>query len=365
MSTPERTIRYLVVGAGNIAQVAVLPAFQHATKNSQLVGVISGDESKLAELRKRYDLEAVGGYADLEKIIAERRIDAVYVATPNSLHREYSERAAAAGAHVLCEKPMAPNVEDCRAMASACESNRVKLMIAYRLHFEEANLSAIELARSGKLGEVRLFSSFFSQVVREDDIRQRPELAGGALYDLGVYCINAARNVFDAEPLSVFATSIERNGTDETTLVELTFPKDRLAQFVVSNGAAHVSSYRLGGTKGDLVLDPAYGYAEGAAQQLTIDGKREGKTYPKRDQFAPELLYFSDCILRDLEPEPSAEEGICDIRVIEAAIQSAKTRVPVSLPFYQRARRPSKAQEIHRPPLDKPETVNAPGPSVR
>jgi predicted dehydrogenase len=365
MAAQERQIRYVVVGAGNIAQIAMMPAFAHAKSNSKLVGIVSGDPHKRAELRKRYDLEAAGAYDDLETILRENKVDAVYIATPNALHREYAERAAGCGVHVLCEKPLAPTVTDCLAMAAACTAHNVKLMVAYRLHFEEATLEAIEIARSGELGELRLFSSFFSHVVRPGDVRQNPELAGGAAYDMGVYCINAARNLFGAEPVSVSASVIRKNGVDDTTTVQMTFPGERLAQFAVSNSVAGVSSYRIGGDKGDLLVQPAFEYAEGNAHHTTIDGKTKNKSYGKRDQFAPELLYFSDCILNDIEPEPSAEEGICDVRVLEAIFESEKMRRAVSLPPFDRSRRPSRDQEIHRPPISKPDTVNAPSPSIR
>ena len=172
MSDDKRRIRYAVVGAGNIAQMAVLPAFAHAKDNSQLVALISGDAEKRRELGKRHDLELEGDYSDLESIIRRGGINAVYIATPNSLHKDLAIRAAAAGAHVLCEKPLAPTANDCRAIMEACANNRVWLMVAYRLHFEEASLKAIEIARSGKLGELRLFSAFFTHVVRKDDIRR-------------------------------------------------------------------------------------------------------------------------------------------------------------------------------------------------
>jgi predicted dehydrogenase len=358
-------VRYAVIGAGNIAQVAILPAFKHAQENSELVALISGDATKRAALRKQYDLELDGDYADLEDILERGQIDAVYVTTPNTLHREHTLRAAARKVHVLCEKPLATSVEDCEAMAEACAENGVQLMVAYRLHFEEATLSAIELVQSGKIGRARVFDSVFTHVVRAGDIRNKDELGGGAVYDLGVYCINAARNLFRAEPISVFATVIEKDGVDETTTAVLRFPKGEIAQFTVSNGIAGVSSYRIAGTDGDLRLEPAYEYAEGLTHHLTIDEKTTTKNFAKRDQFAPELVYFSRCILEDHEPEPSADEGICDIRVVEAILESGKSGRVVELEPRQRKVRPGLEQEIHKPALAKPKTTKAPSPSVK
>ena len=365
MSDKKAQVRYAVVGAGNIAQVAVLPAFAHAKENSELVAIVSGDEEKRDVLREKYALEADGDYADFESVLERARVDAVYVATPNSLHKEYTVRAAAAGRHVLCEKPMAPSSSDCREMQDACERAGVKLMVAYRLHFEEATLAAIETVRSGKLGDVRLFASFFSHVVRPGDIRQDPELAGGAAYDLGVYCINAARHLFDAEPISVMADIVEKNGTDDTTNVLLRFPGDRLAQFCLSNSVAGVSSYRLGGSEGDLRVEPAYEYTEPLVHYLTVDGDVSKKSFPRGDQFAPEIEYFSRCILEGREPEPSAQEGLCDVRVVEAILESARERRPIELPPFDRRRGPSPDQEDHARPVGKQKPVNAPSPSLK
>lgn len=365
MSSKRNQVRYAVVGAGNIAQVAVLPAFEHAGENSRLVALVSGDAAKRATLRKRYKLEDTGGYDEFEELLERSDIDAVYVATPNSLHREFTERAARCGVHVLCEKPLAPSLEDCHAMMHACEEHSVKLMVAYRLHFEEATLKAFEIARSGELGELRLFDSFFTHVVRPGDIRRDPGRAGGASFDLGVYCINAARNLFEAEPISVFAAAVEKNGVDDTTCVVLRFPSERLAQFCISNSASRVSSYRIAGTKGDLRVEPGYEYAEGLVHYLTRDDETERTQFRKRDQFAPELIHFSNAILNDTEPGPSAEEGSCDVRVVEAILESLKSGRSVELAPYQRHSRPSLAQELHTPALDKPDTVNAPSPSIR
>lgn len=360
-----KKVRYAVVGAGNIAQVAVLPAFRHAKENSELVALISGDAEKREELGERYSIDTLGDYADFESVLEEARVDAVYICTPNTEHREFVVRAAALGVHVLCEKPLATSVEDCELMRTACDEGGVHLMVAYRLHFEAANLKAIEVAQSDKLGTPRLFSSFFSHVVRAGDIRRDPQVGGGASYDLGVYCINAARHLFGAEPSEVFANVIEKSGTDDTVTVLLKFPDDRLAHFCVSNSIAGVSSYRIAGDRGDLRLEPAFEYSEGNTHFLTIDGKTKERSFPKSDQFAPELVYFSRCILEDETPEPSLEEGICDVRVVEAILTSARTGKPVTLAPYQRRERPTPDQKIKKPPISKPKTVNAPGPSIR
>ncbi len=361
-------VRYAVVGLGHLTQVAVLPAFKTA-ENSELVAIVSGDEEKRKRLGKKYRLQHTYSYEDYDRALAE--VDAVYIVVPNHLHKEYAVRAANAGVHVICEKPMAVTEEDCEAMISAAEAAGVRLMIAYRLHFEHANLEAIRLARSGELGEARIFTSEFSQQVAEGNVRvtEPIEKGGGPVYDMGVYCINAARYLFQAEPESVFATTANSGdprfqNVEEMTSVLMRFPKDRLASFTCSFGAADISRYTLLGTKGVLTADPAYEYASANKLTVKIEEKTTNKKFAKRDQFAAELVYFSDCILNNKEPEPSGQEGLADVRVVRAIYESSRTGKVIELPEFSKQRRPNMQQEIHRPAHDKPETVKAESPSA-
>lgn len=366
----EEEIRYAVVGLGHIAQVAVLPAFRHASENSRLTALVSDDDVKRKGLGEQYGVGATYSYDEYDACLRSGEVDAVYIALPNHLHREYAVRAAEAGVHVLCEKPMAVTEQECEDMIGAAEQNAVKLMVAYRLHFEASNLSAIELVRSGKLGEARLFNSVFTMNVQDvSNIRLAPlRMGGGTVYDIGTYCINAARYLFQDEPFEVSAfcaNNGERRfrSSDEMTSAILRFPGDRLASFTTSFGAADVSEYRIVGTKGDVRLEPAYEYASALRQYVTIDGKTEVQEFGKRDQFGPELIYFSRCIQHDRDPEPSGWEGLADIRVIRAIYDSASSGHPVRLPPFSRKRRPSMEQEIELPPVDKPTEIHARSPS--
>ena len=360
-------IRYAVVGLGHIAQVAVLPAFKSA-RNSELFALVSGDSRKLRVLGKKYRLEHLYSYEDYGRALAN--VDAVYLALPNHLHREYAERAAAAGVHVLCEKPMAVTADECRAMIQAAHHNRVKLMIAYRLHLEAGNLHAVELARTGKLGDLRFFASEFAQQVAADNVRvtQPVSRGGGPVYDMGVYCINAARYLFRDEPIEISAVAASKKENrfervEEMVSVVLRFPQERLATFTCSFGSADVSRYALLGTKGQLQADPAYQYAAGARLKLTVGEKSKTIKFSKRDQFAAELVYFSDCVLKDKDPEPSGYEGMADVRVVEAIYESIRMKKSIPLAQALITKRPSRHQEIHRPAHGKPETVDAHPPS--
>jgi predicted dehydrogenase len=363
----ERRVRYAVIGAGHIAQVAVLPAFAHAGENSELVALISGDANKRRELAERYHIAQTGGYEELEWVLQRAQVDAVYIGTPNHKHREHTERSARAGAHVLCEKPMAPTVADCAAMIEACRDAGVRLMIAYRLHFEEANLRAVEIVQSGQLGRPRLFTSCHTLEVRPGDIRTKKEMAGGALFDLGVYPINAARYIFRDEPVRVMATTTRGDsrfdGVDATTTAVLIFKDERIAEFSASLEAADTSFYRVVGDKGDLRVEPAYAYDQELRHVLTIDDRQTESRFPKRDQFAAELVAFSRAILRDRDVEPSGEEGLCDIRVVEALLESARSGRAIDLPPFERKRHPSLEQEMHLPPVSKPRVLGVEAPS--
>ena len=336
----RRRIRFGVVGLGHIAQVAVLPAFRHARKTTELAALFSTDPAKLSKLGRRYEVEHRFDYA-------------------------------AAGVHVLCEKPMAVTSGDCMAMIEACDAAGVKLMIAYRLHFDEGNLRAVDVAQSGKLGDLRIFSSVFAMDVRAGDIRLSPRAeGGGTLYDIGVYCINAARYLFQAEPEEVFAVSVSgreprfaAEGTDEMTVGTLRFPGGRLASFTTSFATEGVSHYSLVGTEGSLTMDPAYAYAGELRQEVTRGGKKRVKKWPQRDQFAPELAHFAESIMTGADPEPNGREGLADIRIIEAMYRSADSGAPVRLEPFEKRRRPDLEQADTRPAVrPEPELVNTESP---
>jgi predicted dehydrogenase len=350
-----RSVRYAVIGLGHIAQAAVLPAFKHAKRNSTLAALVSGEQKKLKQLSRRYGVTRTCGYDGVDELFASGEIDAVYIALPNDMHKEYTMRAARAGLHVLCEKPMAVNTSECEEMIRATREANVKLMIAYRLHFERANLEAAKLARTGKLGELRFFTSDFSMQVSDDNVRLNPsEKGGGPLYDIGIYCMNAARYCLGEDPVEVWAAGTRSKDprfrdVDETVAAVMRFKDERVASFTCSFGAADKSVYSITGTKGSVTLDPAFEYAVGLSYRLKIGERESRKKFSKSDQFAPELLYFSDCVLNDREPEPSGEEGLADVQIIEAMLQSISSGRPVRVELPRRQQRPTLRQEIRSP----------------
>lgn len=367
-ASANRKVRYAVVGLGWFAQAAALPAFDHA-ENSELVALVSDDPKKRDELGKKYNIQRTYSYEQYEDCLNSGEVDAVYIALPDHLHREYTVRAANAGIHVLCEKPMAVTEDECEAMIQAAKDNKVKLMIAYRLHLEEANLQAVETVQSGKIGEPRIFNSVFTQQTVEGNIRLEKDKGGGTLDDIGVYCINAARYLFQDEPTEVFATSANNSEerfreVDEMTSAILRFSGDRLATFTVSFGATKVSTYHVIGTKGDLRVDSAYATQGEIKHTLTIDAEKQEQSFESHDQLAAEFVYFSDCILQNKEPEPSGQEGLIDVQIIRALYRSIETGSFVQLDVANRQQRPTTNQTIERPPLQKqPDLIHAADPS--
>jgi predicted dehydrogenase len=370
-SRRKSAVRYAVVGLGYISQIAVLPAFAHARENSELTALVSGDPKKLKRLSRKYNVEHTYSYEQFSDCLKSGEVDAVYIALPNHMHRAYTEAAAQAGIHILCEKPMAFDETDCETMIAATETAGVKLMIAYRLHFERGNLQAVGFVNSGKIGEPRIFTSVFSQQVKSGNSRLKKEIGGGALYDMGIYCINAARYLFGAEPLEVFAWNMSSSDKRFKEVPEMTsgllkFPNDCIASLTTSLGAADRSVFEVIGTKGVLKMDPAYQMAEDLKSEITIDDWITKEVFKNRDQFAPELVYFSNCILNNQEPEPSGREGLADVRIIRALLQSAETHRPVSIPQVRVRRRPDTSQEISKEPIAKPpQLVRAASPGAR
>ena len=341
---PHRKIRYAVVGLGHIAQAAVLPAFAHAAENSELRALVSGDPDKLSELSKRYGVPRTYSYDQYGECLRSGQIDAIYIALPNSMHCEYSVAAAQAGIHVLCEKPMAVTAADCERMIREARRHQVRLMIAYRTHFDTPHLEAIRTVASGHLGIPRIFNSVLTMQVNNGNVRLNKRLGGGPLYDIGIYCINAARHLFDAEPDEIFAchAKLEDNRfaeVEESSSAILRFSEGRLATFTCSFGAARESIYEIVGTKAVLRSDQAYERARASTHYFIADGSATKRVFSQQDQFASELAEFSDCVLNERDPASSGEEGLVDVRIIEALYRSAETGQLVKLQPRGAARR--------------------------
>lgn len=339
-----------VIGQGHFAQAAVLPAIAQLD-DIELTALVSGSEHKLDELGERYGVRLLAHYDELDEILARGEIDAVYIAVPNDQHAEMTLIAARHGVHVLCEKPMAPTEAECMQMIRACEQRDVKLMIGYRLHFQTANLVAIEIARGGELGDPRIFSSTFTYQVRENNTRVQPRRGAGPLYDIGIYCVNAARYLFRSEPTEV--SGLRLAGRDprfkfvvEAYAATMRFPHERVAQFTCSFGAVDRAHYEVIGTEGFLTLDNAYNYQDDMMMYVRGQHGEKWRTFERSDQIAAEIEYFARCVRDDVDPEPSGWEGLADVRILQGIQQAAWFDRVVPIDPVLRPRRPNLGQSI-------------------
>ncbi len=339
----SKRIGYAVVGLGHIAEGAVLPAFRHSRK-SKLIALVSGDERKAKRLAAKFGAWDYYSYDDYALCLSHPHVEAVYIATANGTHPEYTLRASAAGKHVLCEKPMAPTVEECQCMIEACRAKGVRLMIAYRKYFEPASRALKNLVTSGKLGRLKVihaaFTVFLSPGGKAPAWQFDRKLAGGgALVDLGVYCVNTVRWLTGKEPVEAMAHAWtvnpgQFNEVEENIAFRLTFPEGVVLQATASFGAAQASFLHVHGERGWAALDPAFAYDEERRLFGKIGGRWLEKRFKVMDEFALELDAFADCIRRKRDPEPDGNEGLRDVVVMQAIYRSARENrpVPVHMP---------------------------------
>jgi glucose-fructose oxidoreductase len=246
------------------------------------------------------------------------------------------ERAASFGVHVLCEKPLSVTPDECVSMIEQARRNNIKLMTAYRLYLDEANNDVLKIINQNEIGEVKIFnSSYFVEVKDPHNIRlETVNKGGGPLHDIGIYCINAARRIFKSLPVQVFAFATNSKDTkfihvDENICCTLKFPDNKMANFSISFSGYPVSDFEILGTNGRLRLENAYSYNRPKNLIIFKNNKSHKMTYPKYDQFANELIHFSHSIINNSYPAPSGEEGLLDIKIIEALLLSLDLGTPV------------------------------------
>ncbi|NYD90070.1 Gfo/Idh/MocA family protein [Sphingomonas melonis] len=333
-AAPDRPLGYAIVGLGSYGLGVIIPQFANCT-HSRLAAVVSGDAAKAQRVAAEHGLPArsVYSYANFDTIRDNPDVDIVYVCLPNSMHAEYTIRAAQAGKHVMCEKPMAVSVAECEAMIAACKKANRKLMIGYRCHFEPFNLEAMRLARTGAAGKIRYVRTEhgFTQGSPSAWRLKRALAGGGSLMDMGVYSLQAARYMTGEEPIAVTAReSTDRRDprfTEVEDMIEWTleFPSGAIAgcQSMYSANQNHIL---LMGDKGRIELEPATRY-DGNHMWLGRDGREREVTPPPgpaKTQFAGQLDHLAQCVRSGREPIVSGEEGLRDMRIVEAIYRSAR-----------------------------------------
>jgi predicted dehydrogenase len=329
-----KKICYAVVGNGWISQEAFMPGVAQ-TGNSEIAAIVSGKKETAKKLADFHGVPNVFGYDEYDAMLKKGIVDAVYIALPNSMHADYSIRAAEAGIHALVEKPLATTVAESEAMIAAAAKHKVWLSTAYRLHTDEATLKLYDLIRSGAIGEPRHYQSSFSFQIGEGNHRLLAKHWGGALQDIGVYCINAARHAFADEPTEV--TAMDNMGWNDPRFSEvpasvsafMRFPEGRIASFTCSFGADGTDTFTVLGSEGRITIDNAFGFSTAPVVELVRGGKKERTSYPLTDNFSGQTAYFSECILKGVKPEPDGEDGLADMIImlaIEESIRSGKAQ---------------------------------------
>ncbi len=327
-----KRIGYAMIGLGEIAKH--FGGGVQESDHSRITGLVSGDRAKALQWAKQYGVpeDSVYSYEDMDRMRDNKAIDAVYVALPNSMHAEYTERSAKAGKHVLCEKPMATSVADCERMIAACKTANVKLMIAYRMHYEPLTLEILRRLRSGEFGKIVSIESAQGFPSRPGVWRLDRKLAGGGpLLDVGIYPLNATRYLTGEEPTSFQAMSYTdksdpRFAEVEESVTWLTrFPSGVLATCATTYGGNMPDFFKLTATKGVIEMEPAFVY-QGLTVKITKPGAEpEEKSNPEKDpmQFAREADHLSQCVMTGQEPQTGGEEGLKDMRYMSQIYQAA------------------------------------------
>ena len=333
----QKKIGFAIVGLGKFATEQMMPAFKE-TKHARIVALVSGSPDKAARLAREYGVGAknIYTYQNFDTIRDNPEVDVVYVVLPPALHAEYTERAAKAGKHVLSEKPMAPTVAECQRMIAACQQAGKKLMIAYRAQYEPFNLEAIARIRRGELGKLLQITADHGRIVdpvgdKADTWRVVRKMAGGgSLMDIGIYSLNAARYLTGEEPTEVTAQEMTDKSDPRFQEVEdrihftLRFPGGTLATCTSAYSIQQVKRFRAFGSQAWLDLDPATDYDRHC---MTI-GDKDGQHEPplkEGNQFAAELDHMAECVLNNKTPKTPGEEGLRDIRLVQAIYEAART----------------------------------------
>ncbi|HVU08143.1 MAG TPA: Gfo/Idh/MocA family oxidoreductase [Verrucomicrobiae bacterium] len=332
---PSRKIGFALAGLGNLSTHQLAPALQK-TKFCKLTGIVTGHPAKAEKWKAQYDIpdKNIYNYDNMEQMADNPDIDVVYVVTPNALHAEHTIKAARAGKHVLCEKPMEVSVEKCQQMIDECKKAGKQLAIGYRLHFEPNNLECVRLAREKTFGDVRIIDAGFGFPIGDPtQWRLKKELAGGGpLMDVGIYALQATRYISGEEPIEVSGITtvtdpVKFKDVEESVVWQMKFPSGIISYNSASYKVPGIAGFKAFADRGWFGLDPAYGY--GGIQGQRSNG--ELIQLPQIDQFAAEMDDFAQCILENHPTRVPGEEGLRDVKIMMAIYESAKTGKAVRL----------------------------------
>lgn len=324
----EGKLGIALVGLGGYAGGQLAPALME-TEHCYLAGIVTGTPSKIPVWKEKYNIpeKNIFNYQTFDSIKDNPDIDIIYVVLPNSMHAEYTIRAAEAGKHVICEKPMAVTVADCGKMIAACKKADKHLSIGYRLHFDPYNLEMVRLGTEKVYGEIKKMSAGFSFVVPKGIWRLDKKIAGGGpLMDLGVYCIQGVIYTTGMEPIAITAQSPPVSdpgkfiGVEETLSFQMEMPNGLIAECRTSY-SENANFLKAEAERGSFELQPAYSYS--GLRGKTSDGKTI--EYPKFSQQAKQMDGFALSIMNNKPSIVPGEMGRRDVRIIETIYEAMNT----------------------------------------
>ena len=340
---PGEKVGFAIVGLGAYALNQIIPNLGN-TRHAKLAALVSGNAEKARTVGKAYGIEEAHQYSydDFDRIAEDESVDVVYIILPNAMHREWTERAFAAGKHVLCEKPMAVTAEDCQAMIDAGKQAGRQLMIGYRAQFDPYNLRAIELVRGEEkaIGEPHLIFTEHGRMLKpnedqRDEWRAKKELAGGgSLYDIGIYSLNGARYLLGEEPVSVTANYREPSQkeveVEEGVAWTMKFPSGATANCSSSYRVEQAKRIFVQGTEGEVTLDPATDYY---VRNLYLKTKEKNTQLiiPQANQFAAMLDEMALAARENRTPKTPGEEGLRDVKIMQAIYRAAESGDEVAI----------------------------------
>ena len=333
---PARKVGYCIIGLGRIADHHMRGIAQ--SSSAKITALVSGHRDKAEKIAAQYGVpkSSIYSYEEMDRIRDNKAIDGVIVCLPNSMHAEYTARAAKAGKHVLCEKPMAISVAESEQMIAACKAANVKLMIAYRLHYEPITLKTIKMIRDGAIGKVEAIDSANGFNIAPNEWRSTHTLGGGGpLMDVGIYSLNATRYLTGEDPVAftAVASTIDNDGrfqgVEENLSWTMKFPSGAVASCITTYGASMPGYYKVYGSKGWLEVDE-FGYSglhltgayksDRSSPPTKLDEKNPE---PDPKQFERQIDHFSRCILENHTPDTAGEEGLKDMQHIQSIYKAA------------------------------------------
>jgi xylose dehydrogenase (NAD/NADP) len=330
----NRKLRWGVIGCAGITR-SVVPGIQQSALN-EVVAIASRDESKAKVTAEKFGIPTA--YSSYEALLADESIDAVYIPLPNHLHKEWTIKAAEAGKHVLCEKPIALNAQETEAMVAACQKAGVKLAEAFMYRHHPRYTMIQDIIASGEIGELRaIHGAFtFNNAASKENVRFHEYMGGGSLYDVGCYPLSAARFLLGKEPLAATMHALfspEHGNVDMMASGLVEFPDSIALTFYCGMWAAGRNILEIVGTAGSIELPSAYVSKPDASSNffVNVKGARREVTVPQVNQYALQADDLARSVIHGEQQKFQAEDAISNMRLIDACLKSAREHIRVPL----------------------------------